>query len=393
MRGLIFIFTYDGKVRAFNYDVRNYLVSAVTDGDTSKFFYDEKGNLLREERTKNGVNYKVNYIYAGGEAIGFTLRGQWKIDLDGAKAQDFPFYYVKDAQGNVRKIVDRMGNCVVKYNYNAWGKETVTPVESTWEFPLELNSDGTVKKFCQASDIAELNRLTYRGYFYNRELGLYYLINRYYDPETGRFISADDAEYLDFQTLYGSNRYMGNDSNATFLGNKPLFSKYKQFINKPVVVDDTPVYEFSLYDHFSNVKNAIETIGGLAMLFLVQWAKQSHFINELKDFSLAVVNMSDKINYIAVGISALLGVIENVAKGESGVRILSDAVADITLGFVEIALIAYVSGTAASVVPGVGTLIGVVAGLIVGLAMYAMQDVVDDWHEFWYKIFSGQGLS
>ncbi len=198
----------NGKVRTFNYDVRNYLVSSSEEGDTSKFFYDEKGNLLREERTKNGVNYKVNYIYAGGEAIGFTLRGQWKIDLDGAKAQDFPFYYVKDAQGNVRKIVDRMGNCVVKYNYNAWGKETVTLVESTWEFPLELYSDGTVKKFCIASDIAELNRLTYRGYFYNREIGLYYLINRYYDPETGRFISADDAEYLDFQTLYGSNRYI-----------------------------------------------------------------------------------------------------------------------------------------------------------------------------------------
>ena len=167
----------------------------MTDGDTSKFFYDEKGNLLREERTKNGVTYKVNYIYAGGEAIGFTLRGQWKIDLDGAKAQDFPFYYVKDAQGNVRKIVDRMGNCVVKYNYNAWGKETVTPVESTWEFPLEFNSDGTVKKFCRASDIAELNRLTYRCYFYNRELGLYYLINRYYDPETGRFMLPTDMSY------------------------------------------------------------------------------------------------------------------------------------------------------------------------------------------------------
>ncbi len=198
----------NGVVRTFNYDVRNCLVSSSEEGDTSKFFYDEKGNLLREERTKNGVNYKVNYIYAGGEAIGFTLRGQWKIDLYRVKDQDFPFYYVKDAQGNVRKIVDRTGNCVVKYNYNAWGKETVTLVESTWEFPLELYSDGTVKKFCIASDIAELNRLTYRGYFYNRELGLYYLINRYYDPETGRFISADDAEYLDFQTLYGSNRYI-----------------------------------------------------------------------------------------------------------------------------------------------------------------------------------------
>ena len=58
------------------------------------------------------------------------------------------------------------------------------------------------------------------------------------------------------------------------------------------------------------------------------------------------------------------------------------------MGFAEIALIAYVSGTAASVVPGVGTLIGVVAGLIVGLAMYAMQDVVDDFKECVYKFFN-----
>ena len=362
--------------------MRNYLVSSSEEGDTSKFFYDEKGNLLREERTKNGVNYKVNYIYAGGEAIGFTLRGQWKIDLDGAKAQDFPFYYVKDAQGNVRKIVDRMGNCVVKYNYNAWGKETVTPVESTWEFPLELNSDGTVKKFCQASDIAELNRLTYRGYFYNRELGLYYLINRYYDPETGRFISADDAEYLDFQTLYGSNRYMGNDSNAPFLGNKPLFSKYKQFINKPVVVDDTPVYEFSLYDHFSNVKNAIETIGGLAMLFLVQWAKQSHLIEQLASFSRDIADKPDKVSLIGLSVATISSVIGNIQRGSNTVRIVTDAIVDTSVALCSIAasiqMATLITASVGSVVPGVGTLIGVAVGLVVGLVVYFCRDIIQD---------------
>lgn len=36
---------------------------------------------------------------------------------------------------------------------------------------------------------------------------MYYLISRYYDPETGRFISADSIEYLDPETLGGLNLY------------------------------------------------------------------------------------------------------------------------------------------------------------------------------------------
>ncbi len=36
---------------------------------------------------------------------------------------------------------------------------------------------------------------------------MYYLINRYYDPETGRFLSADDVSYLDPETIGGLNLY------------------------------------------------------------------------------------------------------------------------------------------------------------------------------------------
>ena len=378
----------NGVVRTFNYDVRNYLVSSSEEGDTSKFFYDEKGNLLREERTKNGVKYKVNYIYAGGEAIGFTLRGQWKIDLKGVVDQDFPFYYVKDAQGNVRKIVDRTGNCVVKYNYNAWGKETVTTVESTWEFPLELYSDGTVKKFCIASDIAELNRLTYRGYFYNRELGLYYLINRYYDPETGRFISADDAEYLDFQTLYGSNRYMGNDSNAPFLGNKPLFSKYKQFINKPVAVDDTPAHEFTLDDHFSNFSTAVSVIQAFLVGTLGSLAKSLNMMSELEFIDNSLSAVSDYSNYIGVGISVVLGVVDNVKKGAKPLRVVSDALVDTAVGFASVwatvALTSAMCSAIGSAIPGIGTVVGLVAGAIVGLIIYIARDTINTVKESLY---------
>ncbi len=45
------------------------------------------------------------------------------------------------------------------------------------------------QKLC---NIAKINPLLYRGYYYDSELGLYYLNARYYDPETGRFLNADN---------------------------------------------------------------------------------------------------------------------------------------------------------------------------------------------------------
>ena len=44
-----------------------------------------------------------------------------------------------------------------------------------------------------ANTIGTLNPIRYRGYFYDNDLGFYLLETRYYDPETGRFINADDV--------------------------------------------------------------------------------------------------------------------------------------------------------------------------------------------------------
>ena len=44
--------------------------------------------------------------------------------------------------------------------------------------------------------VAEMNPLRYRGYYYDTDTGFYYLQSRYYDPEIGRFINADDTDYL-----------------------------------------------------------------------------------------------------------------------------------------------------------------------------------------------------
>ncbi|MBR2460428.1 MAG: RHS repeat-associated core domain-containing protein, partial [Clostridia bacterium] len=76
------------------------------------------------------------------------------------------------------------------FTYDAWGNFTTNVVNST-VCTLEFL-------------IASL--YGYRGYIYDYELGLYYLQSRYYDPETGRFISADG--YVNANgVLVGYNMY------------------------------------------------------------------------------------------------------------------------------------------------------------------------------------------
>ena len=47
-----------------------------------------------------------------------------------------------------------------------------------------------------ATHIANINPIRYRGYYYDTEMGFYYLQSRYYDPEICRFINADDVDIL-----------------------------------------------------------------------------------------------------------------------------------------------------------------------------------------------------
>ena len=52
------------------------------------------------------------------------------------------------------------------------------------------------------------NPLTYRGYIYDRETGFYYLQSRYYDSTVGRFLNADDTNYLGISgTVIGWNLF------------------------------------------------------------------------------------------------------------------------------------------------------------------------------------------
>ena len=60
------------------------------------------------------------------------------------------------------------------------------------------------------------NPFRYRGYYYDTETGLYYLQSRYYNPEWGRFISADVPE-----TLFDIG-YFDNVNLFLYCGNNPI---------------------------------------------------------------------------------------------------------------------------------------------------------------------------
>ena len=173
-------------------------LSSMTKGsDTLSFAYNESG--LRTSKTVNGVTH--NYVWHGsklaaditdayalyfhydssGEVIGFTRT---------ASGADAEYFYVKNLQGDILKVITATGTEAATYTYDAWGKL--------------LTSTG---------DLADINPLRYRGYYYDVETGLYYLQSRYYDPETCRFINPDAFATTDADGVLSANMFAYCENN------------------------------------------------------------------------------------------------------------------------------------------------------------------------------------
>ncbi len=138
--------------------------------------YDDGG--IRTEKVVNNV--KTEFITDGMQILAQKTGDNtiiWQIDENGSVLgflyNNTQYYYLKNAQGDIVAIADAAGIKVVDYVYDSWGK-------------LISISDTS------GCNIGEINPLRYRGYYYDSETGLYYLNARYYDPETGRFLNADD---------------------------------------------------------------------------------------------------------------------------------------------------------------------------------------------------------
>ena len=142
--------TQSGKVARET--IRQSVGGTVLKTETLDFFYDESGRP-----------FAFNYSVDGGIAS--------------------TYYYILNLQGDVVQIIDANGVMQAEYIYSPWGEV--------------ISAEG---------DLAEVNPLRYRGYYYDSETGFYYLQSRYYDPENHRFINADSFASTG-QGIVGTNMF------------------------------------------------------------------------------------------------------------------------------------------------------------------------------------------
>ena len=111
-------------------------------------------------------------------------------------------YYVQtNSRGDVEALYLGDGSLRVRYLYDSWGN-TISI------------QNGNGQELTRPNDIANLNPFRYRGYYLDSETGLYYLHNRYYDPQTCRFLNADTTDILEAKgDLYDKNLFAYCDNN------------------------------------------------------------------------------------------------------------------------------------------------------------------------------------
>ena len=115
------------------------------------------------------------------------------------------YLYKKNAQNDIIGICDINGEQIVKYYYDAYGNFKIF-VKNNANF-LDIEKENGYN--ASYAELAKVNPFRYRSYYYDNETGLYYLNSRYYDPQIGRFINADDVSVLDVTkiALNGLNLY------------------------------------------------------------------------------------------------------------------------------------------------------------------------------------------
>ena len=156
-------------------------------GITASYTYDVDG--LRTSKTVNGVKHEYYYV---GNTLQYEKFGTTELwffyDADGNPSgvrykngsTTTDYYFVCNWRGDVIRIYDGTGAVVANYNYDAWG--SVISV-----------TDANGAAITDSTHIANVNPLRYRGYYYDSETGFYYVSSRYYDPEVGRWINADNV--------------------------------------------------------------------------------------------------------------------------------------------------------------------------------------------------------
>ncbi|WP_260472071.1 DNRLRE domain-containing protein [Bacillus canaveralius] len=177
--------------QSYSYDNNGNLVN----NGSKSFIYNEENRLI-EVKSKTGESLvKFTYDLEGRRASKTTATGTIYFHYNGQKIMNetdsqnniiaeytwdskgkpvtmtkggITYYYHLNGHGDVIMLTDQNGSVVAEYEYDAWGNI--------------VSKTGTM---------AASNPLRYTSYYYDDEIGFYYLLARYYDPKNGGFITRD----------------------------------------------------------------------------------------------------------------------------------------------------------------------------------------------------------
>lgn len=220
----------------------------VTD-DNGNNVLDDEGNIVIEVNNDN--TFIVNMLYnEDGEALGVNCHSE----LEGVN-KSLTFLFVKDAQGNVVSISALEGGYFFDLSYDSFGNPSLEVTGSEIDKIQQSIADAKTQlekillQISGALGIAVVTGITfmcvpttYRGYMYDMETGLYYCQSRYYSPEWGRFLNADDTSILSL-----TNEDLTNVNLFSYCNNDPVNN-----------IDPTGYLAKRWYNKVSNVAKAID---------------------------------------------------------------------------------------------------------------------------------------
>jgi len=204
-----------GENVSFKYNISGIRTSKTVGDKTIKYYLN--GNKIVRQETGEEV---MDFFYGANGLCGFSLNGQ-------------NYSYKKNAQNDIIGIYDSTGKQIVKYDYDAWGVQTLSYFVEECEEYAQVDINAYTDNSNINQYVALHNPFRYRSYYYDTETGLYYLNSRYYDPELGRFVNADSIDNIDEETLNGLNLYAYCLDNPIFYtdsdGNKPKWWQWLLF--------------------------------------------------------------------------------------------------------------------------------------------------------------------
>ncbi|KEZ91078.1 RHS repeat-associated core domain-containing protein [Lacrimispora celerecrescens] len=184
--------------------------------DDSEIIYQYRGDGLRHSihvRKLTQSQGKTNlYCWDGsdivaeqtdGEQITTHIRG---INLIASEIDHVVYYYIFNEHGDVTYLWSQNGVCKASYEYDAFGIE-------------------------RKPDKEDENPFRYCGEYFDLSSGMYYLRNRYYNPNSGRFLT-EDTYWNTHNMIYGD--YPGNKRMPNIHAIRQSSNLYAYCMNNPV---------------------------------------------------------------------------------------------------------------------------------------------------------------